>query len=74
MKKAIELAEQAETKGIKIQMSGRLGGKDIARVDWIREGRVPLQTIRAKIDYCAYTIRTIYGILCIKIWIFIDDK
>uniref|UniRef100_UPI0030E02A05 ribosomal protein S3 n=1 Tax=Selenicereus megalanthus TaxID=1195127 RepID=UPI0030E02A05 len=74
MKKAIELAEQAETKGIKIQMAGRLGGKDIARVDWIREGRVPLQTIRAKIDYCAYTIRTIYGILCIKIWIFIDDK
>nr|YP_009159792.1 ribosomal protein S3 [Carnegiea gigantea]AKR06813.1 ribosomal protein S3 [Carnegiea gigantea] len=74
MKKAIELAEQAETKGIKIQIAGRLGGKDIARVDWIREGRVPLQTIRAKIDYCAYTIRTIYGILCIKIWIFIDEK
>nr|YP_010517961.1 ribosomal protein S3 [Stenocereus thurberi]UXN84227.1 ribosomal protein S3 [Stenocereus thurberi] len=74
MKKAIELAEQAETKGIKIQIAGRLGGKDIARVDWIREGRVPLQTIRAKIDYCAYTIRTIYGIFCIKIWIFIDEK
>nr|WVH39575.1 ribosomal protein S3 [Neoraimondia herzogiana] len=74
MKKAIELAEEAEIKGIKIQMAGRLGGKDIARVDWIREGRVPLQTIRAKIDYCAYTIRTIYGILCIKIWIFIDEK
>nr|WRY72282.1 ribosomal protein S3 [Sclerocactus unguispinus] len=74
MKKAIELAEQAETKGIKIQIAGRLGGKDIARVAWIREGRVPLQTIRAKIDYCAYTVRTIYGILCIKIWIFIDEK
>lgn len=74
MKKAIELAEQAEIKGIKIQIAGRLGGKDIARVDWIRKGRVPLQTIRAKIDYCAYTIRTIYGIFGIKIWIFIDDK
>nr|QFG71313.1 ribosomal protein S3 [Mammillaria huitzilopochtli] len=74
MKKAIELAEQAETKGIKIQIAGRLGGKDMARVAWIREGRVPLQTIRAKIDYCAYTVRTIYGILCIKIWIFIDEK
>lgn len=74
MKKAIELAEQAETKGIKIQIAGRLGGKDIARVAWIREGRVPLQTIRAKIDYCTYPIRTIHGILCIKIWIFIDDK
>lgn len=74
MKKAIELAEQAETKGIKIQIAGRLGGKDMARVVWIREGRVPLQTIRAKIDYCAYTVRTIYGMLCIKIWIFIDEK
>nr|YP_010166153.1 ribosomal protein S3 [Rhipsalis teres]QRV60126.1 ribosomal protein S3 [Rhipsalis teres] len=74
MKKAMELAKQAEIKGIKIQIAGRLGGKDIARVAWIREGRVPLQTIRAKIDYCAYPIRTIYGILCIKIWIFIDDK
>nr|YP_010411761.1 ribosomal protein S3 [Lophophora diffusa]URP30855.1 ribosomal protein S3 [Lophophora diffusa] len=74
MKKAIELAKQAETKGIKIQIAGRLGGKDIARVAWIREGRVPLQTIRAKMDYCAYPVRTIYGILCIKIWIFIDEK
>nr|QTI91406.1 ribosomal protein S3 [Ferocactus setispinus] len=74
MKKAIELAEQAETKGIKIQIAGRLDGKDIARVVWRRKGRVPLQTIRAKIDYCAHTVRTIYGILCIKIWIFIDEK
>nr|QFG71257.1 ribosomal protein S3 [Mammillaria zephyranthoides] len=74
MKKAIELAEQTGTKGIKIQIAGRLGGKDMARVVWIREGRVPLQTVRAKIDYCAYTVRTIYGILCIKIWIFIDEK
>nr|YP_010982841.1 ribosomal protein S3 [Cordia monoica]YP_010982928.1 ribosomal protein S3 [Cordia sinensis]WOH22066.1 ribosomal protein S3 [Cordia monoica]WOH22152.1 ribosomal protein S3 [Cordia sinensis] len=73
MKKAIELAEQAGTKGIKVQMAGRLNGKDLARVDWIREGRVPLQTIRAKIDYCSYTVRTIHGVLGIKIWIFIDE-
>ncbi|KAJ8429275.1 hypothetical protein Cgig2_000763 [Carnegiea gigantea] len=73
-KNAIELAEQTETKGIKIQITGRLGGKDIAHVDWIRECRVPLQTIRAKIHYCTCTIRTIYEILCIKIWIFIDEK
>ncbi|KAL6511412.1 40S ribosomal protein S3 [Orobanche minor] len=72
MKKAIELTEQADTKGIQVQISGRLDGKEIARVEWIREGRVPLQTIRAKIDYCSYTVRTIYGILGIKIWIFID--
>lgn len=74
MKKAIELAQQADIKGIKIQIAGRLGGKDIARVAWRKEGRVPLQTIRAKIDYCAHTVQTIYGILCIKIWIFIDEK
>nr|YP_010945372.1 ribosomal protein S3 [Salsola heptapotamica]UNZ11969.1 ribosomal protein S3 [Salsola heptapotamica] len=73
MKKAIELTEQAETKGIQIQIAGRIDGKEIARIEWIREGRVPLQTIRAKIDYCAYTVRTIYGVLGIKIWIFIDE-
>ncbi|XP_061942865.1 small ribosomal subunit protein uS3-like [Apis cerana] len=63
MKKAIELTEQADTKGIQIQIAGRIDGKEIARVEWIREGRVPLQTIRAKIDYCSYTVRTIYGAL-----------
>nr|YP_009557352.1 ribosomal protein S3 [Halophytum ameghinoi]QBC72068.1 ribosomal protein S3 [Halophytum ameghinoi] len=74
MKKAIELTEQTETKGIQIQIAGRIDGKEIARIEWIREGRVPLQTIRAKIDYCAYTVRTIYGVLGIKIWIFIDEE
>nr|YP_010499375.1 ribosomal protein S3 [Euphorbia prostrata]YP_010734444.1 ribosomal protein S3 [Euphorbia makinoi]YP_010734529.1 ribosomal protein S3 [Euphorbia hypericifolia]YP_010734557.1 ribosomal protein S3 [Euphorbia hypericifolia]YP_010734616.1 ribosomal protein S3 [Euphorbia nutans]WEH00963.1 ribosomal protein S3 [Euphorbia humifusa]UWT58652.1 ribosomal protein S3 [Euphorbia prostrata]WEH01048.1 ribosomal protein S3 [Euphorbia prostrata]WEH01218.1 ribosomal protein S3 [Euphorbia makinoi]WEH01388. len=74
MKKAIELTEQADTKGIQVQIAGRLDGKEIARVEWIREGRVPLQTIRAKIDYCSYTVRTIYGVLGIKIWTFIDKK
>nr|QGT34394.1 ribosomal protein S3 [Utricularia amethystina] len=72
IKKAIELTEQAETKGIQIQIAGRIDGKEIARVEWIREGRVPLQTIRAKIDYCSYTVRTIYGVLGIKIWIFFE--
>uniref|UniRef100_UPI003002466E ribosomal protein S3 n=1 Tax=Corispermum chinganicum TaxID=1076197 RepID=UPI003002466E len=74
MKKAIELTEQADTKGIQIQIAGRIDGKEIARIEWIREGRVPLQTIRAKIDYCAYTVRTIYGVLGIKIWIFMDEE
>ncbi|KAI3886697.1 hypothetical protein MKX03_011119 [Papaver bracteatum] len=67
MKKAIELTEQADTKGIQVQIAGRIDGKEIARVEWIREGRVPLQTIRAKIDYCSYTVRTIYGIRSQKI-------
>nr|AGW98497.1 ribosomal protein S3 [Ipomoea minutiflora] len=72
MKKAIELAEKADTKGIQVQIAGRIDGKEIARVEWIREGRVPRQTIRAKIDYCSYPVRTIYGVLGIKIWIFLD--
>nr|YP_001430075.1 ribosomal protein S3 [Cuscuta gronovii]YP_009996253.1 ribosomal protein S3 [Cuscuta campestris]A7M934.1 RecName: Full=Small ribosomal subunit protein uS3c; AltName: Full=Plastid 30S ribosomal protein S3 [Cuscuta gronovii]QNQ65381.1 ribosomal protein S3 [Cuscuta campestris]QPJ79496.1 ribosomal protein S3 [Cuscuta gronovii]WCF05554.1 ribosomal protein S3 [Cuscuta gronovii]WNN67058.1 ribosomal protein S3 [Cuscuta gronovii]CAM98362.1 ribosomal protein S3 [Cuscuta gronovii] len=75
MKKAIELAEEADTKGIQVQVAGRLNGQDIARVQWIREGRVPRQTIRATFDYCSYPVRTIYGILGIKIWIFVgEDK
>nr|YP_009484359.1 ribosomal protein S3 [Lilium washingtonianum]AWD37749.1 ribosomal protein S3 [Lilium washingtonianum] len=74
MKKAIELTEQMNTKGIQVQIAGRIDGKEIARVEWIREGRVPLQTIRAKIDHCSYTTRTIYGVLGIKIWIFVDEK
>nr|YP_009469288.1 ribosomal protein S3 [Byrsonima coccolobifolia]AVD96515.1 ribosomal protein S3 [Byrsonima coccolobifolia] len=74
MKKVIELTEQADTKGIQVQIAGRLDGKEIARAEWIREGRVPLQTIQAKIDYCSYAVRTIYGILGIKIWIFVDEE
>nr|WOC91435.1 ribosomal protein S3 [Utricularia graminifolia] len=74
IKKAIELSEKAKPKGIQIQIAGRIDGKEIARVEWVREGRVPLQTIQAKIDYCAYTVRTIYGVLGIKIWIFIDKE
>uniref|UniRef100_UPI0030019CE6 ribosomal protein S3 n=1 Tax=Amorphophallus tonkinensis TaxID=1720486 RepID=UPI0030019CE6 len=74
MKKAIELTKQTDTKGIKIQIAGRIGGKEVARVKWIRKGRLPLQTIRAKIDHCSYTIQTIHGVLGIKIWIFVDGK
>nr|YP_009435618.1 ribosomal protein S3 [Lobelia spicata]ATG25619.1 ribosomal protein S3 [Lobelia spicata] len=74
MRKAIELTEAANTKGIRIQIAGRIDGNDIARVEWIREGRLPLQTIQAKIDYCSYPIQTISGILGIKIWIFIDEN
>ncbi|KAL4011287.1 hypothetical protein IC575_028341 [Cucumis melo] len=74
MKKAIELTKQTGTKGIQVQIVGRIDGKEIARVEWIREGRVPLQTIRAKIDYCCYPVRTIYGVLGIKIWIFVDEQ
>ena len=71
MKKAIELANEISTvRGIKIQISGRLNGAEIARVEWAREGRVPLHTLRAKIDYCHCPAQTIYGVLGIKIWVF----
>nr|UVH67334.1 ribosomal protein S3 [Eriocaulon decemflorum]UVH67674.1 ribosomal protein S3 [Eriocaulon decemflorum] len=74
LKKAIELTEQTDIKGIQVQIAGRIDGKEIARVEWMREGRVPLQTIRAKIDYYLSTIRTIYGVLGIKIWIFLNEE
>nr|YP_009446559.1 ribosomal protein S3 [Adenocalymma allamandiflorum]ATY47831.1 ribosomal protein S3 [Adenocalymma allamandiflorum] len=74
IKRAIELSAKDNTKGIQVQISGRIGGNEMARVEWIREGRVPLQTVRAKIDYCSYIIRTIYGVLGMKIWTFIDKE
>lgn len=75
MKKAIQLAiQQGKVKGIKIQIGGRLNGAEIARVEWAREGRVPLQTLRAKIDYCHYPAKTTYGILGIKVWIFKGEE
>ena len=57
-------------KGFKIQIAGRLNGSEIARAEWIREGRVPLQTLRANISYSTYRANTIYGVLGIKVWIF----
>nr|YP_009330491.1 ribosomal protein S3 [Coccophora langsdorfii]ANS72263.1 ribosomal protein S3 [Coccophora langsdorfii] len=57
-------------KGIKIQIAGRLNGAEIARTEWVREGRVPLQTLRADIDYSYKTAQTTYGILGIKLWLF----
>lgn len=74
MKSAIAKAKKEKIKGIRVQIAGRLGGKDIARVQWTIKGRVPLQTIRAKISYCSYPVRTIYGLLGIKIWIFTEKK
>ena len=71
VKKAISLAcTEGQVQGIKVQVSGRLNGAEIARSEWLREGRVPLQTLRADIDYCNKTAQTIYGILGIKIWLF----
>lgn len=70
MKSAVQRAQRAQIKGIKIQVSGRLNGAEIARSEWIRKGRVPLQTLRADVDYSYRTASTIYGLLGIKVWTF----
>lgn len=70
MKSAVQRAQRAQIKGIKIQVSGRLNGAEIARSEWIRKGRVPLQTLRANVDYSYQTASTIYGLLGIKVWTF----
>lgn len=71
MKKAIQLAEKADVEGVKIKIKGRLNGIERARKESAMKGRVPLQTLRAKIDYCYYAVQTVYGVLGIKIWIFV---
>jgi small subunit ribosomal protein S3 len=70
MKKVIQGAPKSGAKGIKIQVAGRLGGAEIARTEWYLEGRVPLHTLRAKIDYGFAEAQTTYGIIGIKVWIF----
>ena len=70
MKRAVQNAMRQGAKGIKIQVSGRLGGAEIARAEWYREGRVPLHTLRADIDYATAEASTTYGIIGVKVWIF----
>jgi small subunit ribosomal protein S3 len=70
MKKVIQGALKSGAKGIKISVAGRLGGAEIARTEWYLEGRVPLHTLRAKIDYGFAEAQTTYGIIGIKVWIF----
>nr|YP_005089873.1 ribosomal protein S3 [Pedinomonas minor]ACQ90889.1 ribosomal protein S3 [Pedinomonas minor] len=73
VRQAMQRAQRARVKGIKIQVSGRLNGAEIARTEWVREGRVPLQTLRANIDYSYKTARTIYGLLGVKVWVFKNE-
>jgi small subunit ribosomal protein S3 len=70
VRQTIQRAQRAGIEGIKIQVAGRLNGAEIARSEWTREGRVPLHTLRADIDYAYYTANTIYGILGVKVWVF----
>ena len=70
MKRAVSTALRFGAQGIKVECSGRLGGAEMARTEWYREGRVPLHTLRANIDYGLAEARTIYGIIGVKVWIF----
>lgn len=70
MKRAVQNAMRLGAKGIKVQVSGRLGGAEIARTEWYREGRVPLHTLRADIDYSTARAETTYGTIGVKVWIF----
>jgi len=70
MKRAVQNAIRLGAKGIKVEVSGRLGGAEIARTEWYREGRVPLHTLRADIDYSTSEANTTYGIIGVKVWIF----
>jgi len=69
MKKAIQASMDAGAVGIKVAVSGRLGGAEIARTEWYKEGRIPLQTLRAKIDYSMGRAETVYGSIGVKVWI-----
>jgi small subunit ribosomal protein S3 len=70
MKRSVQSAQRLGAEGIKITCSGRLGGAEIARIEWYREGRVPLHTLRADIDYGVATAHTAYGTNGVKVWIF----
>ncbi len=70
MKRAMQSAMRLGAKGVRINVSGRLGGAEIARMEWYREGRVPLHTLRADIDYGFIEAKTTYGIIGVKVWVF----
>ena len=74
VRQGIQRSQKTSIKGIKVQVSGRLNGAEIARSEWVREGRVPLQTLRADIDYSYKTAHTIYGVLGVKVWLFKGEK
>lgn len=73
MKRAVQSAQKAGALGIRVQCSGRLGGSEMARTEWYREGRVPLHTLRADIDYGFREARTTYGRIGVKVWIYKGD-
>ena len=74
MRKAVESAQRFGAKGIRVRVAGRLGGNEIARSEWYLEGRVPLHTLRAEIDYGFAESRTTYGVIGVKVWIYSGES
>ena len=74
MKRAVQSAMRLGAQGIRINCTGRLGGAEIARIEWYREGRVPLHTLRADVDYATSTAKTTYGTIGVKVWIFKGER
>ena len=70
MKRAMQSAMRLNAKGIKVMVSGRLAGNEIARTEWLREGSIPLHTLRANVDYGEAEALTTYGIIGVKVWIY----
>ena len=70
MKRTVQSALRQSAKGVRVEVSGRLNGAEIARTEWYREGRVPLHTLRADIDYGTAEALTTYGIIGVKVWVF----
>ena len=74
MKRAVTNTMRLGAHGIKVKVSGRLNGAEIARTEWYQEGRVPLHTLKANIDYGVSEAKTTYGIIGVKVWIFQEDE
>ena len=70
MKKAVTQSRRAGAKGVKVMCAGRLGGAEMSRREWYREGRVPLHTLRADVDFGVTEANTTYGVIGVKVWIF----
>ena len=74
MKRAVQSALRLGAQGIRVCVGGRIGGAEIARVEWFKEGRVPLHTLRANIDYATSTAKTTYGTCGVKVWLYKGEK
>src|SRR5256714_11579581 len=74
MRRAVQTAMKAGALGVRVQCGGRLGGGEMARREWYREGRVPLHTLRAKIDYGTAEAKTTFGVIGVKVWVYHGDE